>query len=236
MKKSTFYPGLGNRTVSSLAPYLEPHDQYGVSDLDLAPVPEHFQPSIGVQFNEGDIFHEERAQEVPAGTLDNAVDRLESELSKLEKRLGCHPSSEDVATSMGLELEEYFRMLEKIHLLPSLFCFPWKDLEDDPVLDTVKSNGALSSHNARLAGQVERLARAIDDLSEKERIVITLCYWEELNFREVAAVLDLAESKIHQLHSQAMIRLRAKMRQGCAAKDCPLRSISFYSSTVKRGP
>ena len=60
---------------------------------------------------------------------------------------------------------------------------------------------------------MERLAEAIDNLPEKERIVITLYYYEELNLKEIGAVLDLTESRISQLHSQAIIRLRGKMKR-----------------------
>jgi RNA polymerase sigma factor for flagellar operon FliA len=59
---------------------------------------------------------------------------------------------------------------------------------------------------------LDSLTEAIEGLPEKERLVITFYYYEELNLKEIGAVLELSESRISQLHSQAIVRLRAKMK------------------------
>jgi RNA polymerase sigma factor for flagellar operon FliA len=63
---------------------------------------------------------------------------------------------------------------------------------------------------------IEALGNSIDILPEKERMVVTLYYYEELNLKEIGAVLGLTESRASQLHSQAIVRLRSKMKPHAA--------------------
>lgn len=213
-----------DRIASSLPPHLDRDDLRSAAVIGLISAAERFDPSRGVQFKtfaeqriRGTIMDELRAQDWLTRSLRDKFKKLEKEFSQLEQRLGRNPSSDEVAVAMGLELKDYFRLLEEIHLLSFVSLDDaWHDEEGAPfgLLDVLEDKGTESPQNQLIARQtVERLAEAIDTLPEKERIVITLYYYEELNLKEIGAVLDLTESRISQLHSQAIIRLRGKMKR-----------------------
>lgn len=213
-----------DRIASSLPPHLDRDDLRSAAVIGLISAAERFDPSRGVQFKtfaeqriRGTIMDELRAQDWLTRSLRDKFKKLEKEFALLEQRLGRNPSSEEVAQAMGLELKEYFRLLEEIHLLSFVSLDDaWHDEDGAPfgLLDVLEDKGTESPQNQMIARQtVERLAEAIDTLPEKERIVITLYYYEELNLKEIGAVLDLTESRISQLHSQAIVRLRGKMKK-----------------------
>ena len=213
-----------DRIASSLPPHLDRDDLRSAAVIGLISAAERFDPSRGVQFKtfaeqriRGTIMDELRAQDWLTRSLRDKFKKLEKEFSQLEQRLGRNPSSDEVATAMGLELKDYFRLLEEIHLLSFVSLDDaWHDEDGAPfgLLDVLEDKGTESPQSQLIARQtVERLAEAIDSLPEKERIVITLYYYEELNLKEIGAVLDLTESRISQLHSQAIIRLRGKMKR-----------------------
>jgi RNA polymerase sigma factor FliA len=213
-----------DRIASSLPPHLDRDDLRSAAVIGLISAAERFDPSRGVQFKtfaeqriRGTIMDELRAQDWLTRSLRDKFKKLEREFSLLEQRLGRNPSSDEVALAMGLELKDYFRLLEEIHLLSFVSLDDaWHDEDGAPfgLLDVLEDKGTESPQNQMIARQtVERLAEAIDLLPEKERIVITLYYYEELNLKEIGAVLDLTESRISQLHSQAIIRLRGKMKR-----------------------
>lgn len=213
-----------DRIASSLPPHLDRDDLRSAAVIGLISAAERFDPARGVQFKtfaeqriRGTIMDELRAQDWLTRSLRDKFKRLEKEFALLEQRLGRNPSSEEVAQAMGLELKEYFRLLEEIHLLSFVSLDDaWHDEDGAPfgLLDVLEDKGTESPQNQMIARQtVERLAEAIDALPEKERIVITLYYYEELNLKEIGAVLDLTESRISQLHSQAIVRLRGKMKR-----------------------
>ncbi len=212
-----------DRIASSLPPHLDRDDLGSAAVIGLISAAERFDPSRGVQFKtfaeqriRGTIMDELRAQDWLTRSLRDKFKKLEKEFSLLEQRLGRNPSSDEVAVAMGLELKDYFRLLEEIHLLSFVSLDDaWHDEDGAPfgLLDVLEDKGTESPQNQMIARQtVERLAEAIDTLPEKERIVITLYYYEELNLKEIGAVLDLTESRISQLHSQAIVRLRAKLK------------------------
>jgi RNA polymerase sigma factor for flagellar operon FliA len=213
-----------DRIATSLPPHLDREDLRSAAIVGLISAAERFDPSRGVQFKtfaeqriRGTIMDELRAQDWLTRSLRDKFKKLEKEFAALEQRLGRNPSSDEVAVAMGLELKDYFRLLEEIHLLSFVSLDDaWHDEDGAPfgLLDVLEDKGTESPQNQMIARQtVERLAEAIDNLPEKERIVITLYYYEELNLKEIGAVLDLTESRISQLHSQAIVRLRGKMKR-----------------------
>lgn len=213
-----------DRIASSLPPHLDRDDLRSAAVIGLISAAERFDPGRGVQFKtfaeqriRGTIMDELRAQDWLTRSLRDKFKKLEREFAQLEQQLGRNPSSDEVALAMGLELKDYFRLLEEIHLLSFVSLDDaWHDEDGAPfgLLDVLEDKGTESPQSQLIARQtVERLADAIENLPEKERIVITLYYYEELNLKEIGAVLDLTESRISQLHSQAIIRLRGKMKR-----------------------
>lgn len=215
---------LVGKIAAQLPPHLDREDLMSAAVLGLITAAERFDPSRGIQFKtfveqriRGTIMDELRSQDWLTRSLREKFKRLEREFSVLEQKLGRHPVSEEVAAAMGIELEEYFKLLEEVHFLSVVSLDEsWEDEDGSPfgLLDVIEDKRIENPQSQLMARQmIEIMAEAIDSLPEKERIVVTLYYYEELNLKEIGAVLSLTESRICQLHSQAIMRLRSKMKQ-----------------------
>jgi len=211
------------RISAKLPTHLDQQDLMGAAVIGLITAAERFDPMRGIQFKtfaekriRGTIMDELRSQDwLPRGIREK-YKKLEYEFSRLEQKLRRNPNSEEIALAMGMELDEYFELLEEVHALS--FVSLDEFLEDDEgtpfgLLDFLADDSAENPQNKMMAQQlVKALGDAIDALPDKERLVVTLYYYEELNLKEIGEVLDLTESRISQLHSQAILRLRTKMK------------------------
>ncbi|GAB4302632.1 MAG: FliA/WhiG family RNA polymerase sigma factor [Desulfuromonadia bacterium] len=214
---------LVNKIASQLPPHLDREDLMSAAVIGLITAAERFDPSRGVQFKtfveqriRGTIMDELRAQDWLTRSVRDKYKRLEREFSRLEQKLGRNPTSEEVAEAMEMELTEYFNLLEEVHFLSVVSLDDsWEDEDGSPfgLLDVLEDKGAENPQQQMLNREmVGLMADAIETLPEKERIVITLYYFEDMNLKEIGGVLSLTESRICQLHSQAVVRLRSKMR------------------------
>lgn len=214
---------LVGRIASNLPPHLDKDDLMSAAVIGLITAAERFDPARGVQFKtfaeqriRGTIMDELRAQDWLSRSLRDKLKKMERIIARLEQELGRNPTSEEIAKTMGLGLQEYFQMLEEIHLLSFVSLNEvWEDEDGSPfgLLDVLADTKIENPQNQLMAKQlVQLLGNAIEELPEKERLVITLYYYEELNLKEIGEVLSLTESRISQLHSQAVARLRAKLK------------------------
>jgi len=214
---------LVGRISAKLPPHLDQQDLLSVAVVGLITAAERFDPNRGIQFKTfaekrimGSIMDELRAQDWLPRTLREKYKRLEHEFSQLEQKLGRNPSSEEVAEAMGMDLEKYFQLIEEVHSLSFMSLDDFQEDDDGGTfgfLNFLSDNGTENPQNQMMAKQLlHSLGEAIEALPEKERIVITLYYYEELNLKEIGEVLGLTESRISQLHSQAVIRLKVKMK------------------------
>ncbi len=214
---------LVGKMAAKLPPYVDQQDLMSAAYLGLVAAAERFDPNRGVKFKtfaeqriKGTIIDELRSQDWMTRPLREKLKRLDRKLSELEQQLGRNPVSEEIAAFIGMELDDYFQLLEEVHrnAFTSLNDV-WQDDEGSSysLLDIIEDKGIENPQNQVMTRQmIEGLATAIESLPEKERIVVTLYYYEELNLKEIGEILDLTESRISQLNSQALVRLRSKMR------------------------
>ena len=164
----------------------------------------------------GTILDELRSYDVLSRSMRDKYKRLARELRILEHALGRNPTSEEVAGALGMDLDEYYELLDDVHV----FTFISLDdsCEDDDwnplcLADVLCETDAKSPQQQVMMIQLtEALGQAIDALPEKERLAVTLYYSEDFNLREIGEALGLTESRISQLISQAMVRLRGRLK------------------------
>jgi RNA polymerase sigma factor for flagellar operon FliA len=214
---------LVKRMAAHLPPHLDEEELMSAAVMGLITSAERFDPARGIQFKtfaeqriKGMLLDELRAQDWLSRSVRTKYKRLEREFAALRQKLGRDPSGEEIATEMGLGLNQYHRLLEEVHTFSIVSLNEsWEDEEGSSgsLMDTVPDKNAINPHAQMQSRElVEALGQSIDSLPEKERMVVTLYYYEELNLKEIGAVLGLTESRASQLHSQAVVRLRSKMK------------------------
>ena len=137
--------------------------------------------------------------------------QIEAAISKLEQRAHRTPTEEEVAQELGLSIEEYHEWLVDIRgvNLGTLECVS-RDDESHDLLKYISDDEENWPSRLLERAELQRLlAQAIEKMPETERLVLSLYYHEELTLREIAGIVHLHESRVSQLKSQAILRLRA---------------------------
>jgi RNA polymerase sigma factor for flagellar operon FliA len=140
---------------------------------------------------------------------------IEAAVHKLEHKLGRAPSEAEIAAEMGMKLVEYQELLTKVRGTQLVYLEDMSgDEGDEDYLDRHMVD-VESSPLGRLADRKmrEALVAAIENLPEREQYVMGMYYEHDMNLKEIAAVLGVTESRVCQLHSQAIARLRTRLRE-----------------------
>lgn len=215
---------VAGRVTIGLPPNIEMDDLMSYGVFGLVDSIEKFDPQRGVKFEtygisriRGAIIDGLRSTDwVPRSVRKKARD-LEEVVAVLEAKMGRPPSDEQVAAAMHISLKEYHQALNEVSAttLTSLDeVWSKGDSGDDkiPFLEMVQDED--SEDPGLLAEQSETkrlLAEAIDALPERERLVISLYYYEGLTLKEIGHVLEVSESRVCQMHTKAILRLKGKL-------------------------
>ena len=165
----------------------------------------------------GAILDELRAQDWVPRSVREKAKQLERVYSKIEQQRGRHATDEEVCEELGLTQDEYHDMLNQVR---SVSLLSYDDLSSFSKADKRSlhgfGEGGSRAHTpfseVNLAAVKQVIAGAINDLPEKQRLVLSLYYYEDLNLKEIGRVLDVTESRVSQLHTQAVLRLKAKLK------------------------
>ena len=164
----------------------------------------------------GSILDELRAQDwVPRSIRDKAKS-LDRTVVKLETELGRSPTDEEICEKMGLTKADFYSLVNEVRPVSLLSIdeqatfsnVDKKSLLD--LLDSCKINNPLSQLNLKAVKGI--VTNAIEELPERQRLVLSLYYYEDLNLKEIGKVLRVTESRVSQLHAQAILRLRTKLQ------------------------
>lgn len=139
--------------------------------------------------------------------------RVEDAISTTEQRLGRTATEREVALELGIPLDEYHKLLQEARGNQLIYYNDYDEEGEDHFLDRHCGDSA-AEPLARIMDEKFRkeLAKAIGNLPEREKMVMALYYEEELNLKEIGEVLGVGESRVCQLHSQAIARLRSKLK------------------------
>jgi len=163
----------------------------------------------------GAMLDEIRSMQWGSRGMKKKISDVKNAYAELDKRLGRHAEEEEVARYLGLTLEEFHKQMSEAGMAVLL---NFEDLlpEGDNEMDIMEcipgtdNSDPLTDMNFSDLKRV--LGREIDSLPEKERLVMTLYYYEEMTMKEIGQVLGLTESRVCQLNAQALMRLRGKMQ------------------------
>lgn len=182
-----------------------------------------YQPGKSVPFNafakfriRGAILDSLRVLDWGSRPLRRKGRRIEEAIAKLSAKLGRQPEEDEIAAEMGVSIEKLHEIVLRLDGL-NLVCqqvnssFDWGEKHD--LIESAPSPDE-SPFDLRVRSEIrERLAEAIATLSEKEQLVISLYYREELTMKEIAKVVNLAESRVSQIHALVLPKLRAALQK-----------------------
>lgn len=163
----------------------------------------------------GAVLSELRSRDFLSRSNRRKIRELEDAYLRLEQKLGRQVDDVEVAEELGVDLEQIYRTRQMSNISFISFeelGFSSKD-EKEKLMSYLADNDDDALNLTRLKEVKGAVARAIEQLPEKERLVISLYYIEELTMKETGKVLNITESRVSQIHSQAIMRLRAKLRK-----------------------
>ncbi len=213
---------LAHHMMAKLPPSIQVDDLIQVGLIGLSEALTRYEANQGVQFEtfatqriRGAMIDELRENDWMSRGSRKSQKEIETALTRLEHKLGRSPSESEIAAELGLDLAEYQALLYKVKGTQLVYL-------EDMTGSGEGEDGFLDRHmvdddadpmqllrNQRLRGA---LVTAIKGLPEREQYIMSMYYEQDMNLKEIAAVLGVTESRVCQLHSQSIARLRAKMR------------------------
>ncbi len=198
-------------------------DLVGFGVFGLFDAIEKFDPGKHVKFKtyavtriRGSIFDELRSIDWVPRSIRQKTREVEETVRSLEARLGRSAADEEIARAMDMRVDDFQSLLLKISSTSILSLNDvWYTGENDDQISIVESVESPTSLNPDAIVEREEIKRviieAINELPEKEKKVLVLYYYEDLTLKEIGHVLGVTESRISQLHTKAIMRLRAKL-------------------------
>jgi RNA polymerase sigma factor for flagellar operon FliA len=220
------YAGLARQTAQRVAVGLPSHvemgDLVGAGVMGLIRAVETFEPEREIKFEtyavhkiRGAILDELRSLDWVPRSVRQKGRSLQKAYSEMSGLLGRAPYDDEVAQHLGLTLVEFEELLSEVAPLTVLSLDEQDGLGDDaPALsETIADPQAANALADIEEGQSKALLReAISGLPAKERLVVSMYHFEELNFKEIGKVMGVTESRVCQIHSKAIVKLRARVR------------------------
>lgn len=221
------------RLISRLPDHVSIDDLYGAGIIGLIDAIDKYDVSQGIPFEyyakiriRGAMLDEIRAMDWIPRSLRQKGSLLEKTCLTLEQRLGRYPSDEEIAKELKVGIEEYHRLLDEtkgISLLP-------ENVHD--AICEAKEAAHLASQSDELFVQTyqreiqDMLQEVISALPHKEQLILSLYYHEELTMKEIGAVMGFTESRISQIHTKAILKLRTKLAKRLNRDDLPAGVLS----------
>jgi len=211
-----------HRIAVHLPSTIDIDDLMNVGVIGLIQAVDRYDPSRDNKFMtyavfriKGAVLSELRSRDFLSRSNRRKIRDLETACLKLEQKLGREVDDEEVAKDLGIGVEQVYKTKQ----MSSISFISFEELgfssrdEKEKLLSYLVDNDDDALTLTRLKELKEAVARAIEQLPEKEKLVISLYYLEELTMKEAGKVLNITESRVSQIHSQAILRLRAKLKK-----------------------
>ncbi|MBZ0252368.1 MAG: FliA/WhiG family RNA polymerase sigma factor [Candidatus Methylomirabilis sp.] len=215
---------LARRIAIKLPPNIDVQDLVNSGIIGLIDAVDKFDPDRMVDFKtyaqyrvRGAILDSLRALDWVPRSVREKSSALGDVIHALEGELGRAATEEEIAQALGVDIHEFHQLLYRIKGA-DLLSFEDFQLSDESSSKLSLEAVLLSDEDDALDKLETRdlydlLARGIDQLPQKERLVITLYYYEELTMKEIGKILDLTESRVSQLHAQAVLRIQGRLKK-----------------------
>lgn len=221
---------VAGRIAMRLPAHVPLDDLISAGVLGLIDAVDKFDPEQNVKFKtyaefriRGAILDELRAMDWVPRSVRRKSTQLEEIFQQLQHQLGREPTDDEAAAELGVSLDQFYGLLDQVKAVNLLSL----DDQENPLLGQLDADQVLAALGREesedplarlgLAELRSQVAKAIAGLPEKEKLVVSLYYYDELTMREIGEVLGYTESRISQMHTKAILRLRARLRDVVAA-------------------
>lgn len=219
------------RLAINLPTIVDSDDIISYGTLGLIDAVERFDPARGIKFEtyaiariRGAIIDALRSLDSIPRTARQRAREIEIAIGDLEAKLKRPPHDEEVAASLGMDVERYREVCVRTSVVTvSLDSLLGPDEDDQGGGSGMRAYAFEDRDSPDPASMTERrelegaLVQGVKNLPERERLVLSLYYYEELTMKEISRVMEISESRVCQLHAQAVLRLRATLRSQQAA-------------------
>ena len=215
---------VAGRMVGSLPRSIRLDDLISAGVMGLLSSLDNFDPTLGIKFEtfamnriRGSMVDSLRELDWVPRSVRQKARLLERAIEELTQKLMRVPEDAEIAEHLNVSLDEYLHMLDEVNVTVLLSLddtFPTQGGEGSTLGD-VTSDSSEPSHQERVEEKElrELLVSNLKSLPEQEKLVLALYYYEELTFKEIGDVLRLTESRVSQIHSKAVLQLRAAVRR-----------------------
>ncbi len=219
---------LVDRMMTQVPAFVSRDDIRSAALMGLMDASNRFDPRRGVLFKtfaerriRGAVFDEVRRMDWFSRTLREKQSRLAKVTDSLGKQLGRAPEDPELAEELDMSLDDFRELQLQVSQLGTISLNESLDNDEDSgktFIDNLVDSKQASVQERMEANELTgELAGYLEQLSEKERLVVALLYYEELSQKEISEVLELSEGRISQLHSQALGKLKIKMKRSINA-------------------
>jgi RNA polymerase sigma factor FliA len=218
---------VAGRLGSGLPAHVDEEDLVSYGLLGLIGAIERYDPDRDVKFEtyaitriKGSIIDELRSLDWVPRSVRARAREIERAIAALEAKYRRPPTDEEIAGQIEITVEELEDSLtdisrSSIAALDELWTVGGSGGDQVALIDTIEDEDAPAPDSALAATELkEALGEAITRLPEREKLVVTLYYYEELTLREIGEVLGVTESRVSQLHTKAILRLKARLSGG----------------------
>ena len=214
-----------NRIAVRLPSHIDLDDLHNTGVIGLMDAIEKYDPEKNCKFKtyaefriKGAILDQLRSLDWVPRSVRQKSRRLERAFGEVEQRLGRSASEDEVADSLGLQIEKFHELMNQVRGISLVNLEEIRGTNSDgdrtgtfaDVVEDVHSENPFAS--LKLSEMKQLIAGTIATLPEKERLVISLYYYEDLNMKEIGGILGITESRVCQIHTNAVIRLRGKLK------------------------
>lgn len=206
--------------LNRLPDHIQAEDLIQAGMIGLLEAASHYDSSQGASFEtyagiriRGAMLDEVRRNDWAPRSVHRRHREIAVAIHEIESKTGREAQDHEVCASLGITLDEYFSALNdsvQVRLTP----LDHMGEDHDETLDVPDSSDQPEQHLTKDLFQ-EALAAQIDNLPERERLVMSLYYVEEMNQKEIGAVIGVSESRVCQIQSKAILRLKASLKDWC---------------------
>ena len=218
------------RVAATLPRNVDHEDLYSAGVLGLLDAHAKFDTRKGVKFEtyavwriKGAVLDQLRALDWASRSMRRKARNLDGITRKLDQKLGRAASEEEVARELKMSRDDFYRLLDHVRgaVLVSLDEARTNDGEDQGTLaDHLADPNTVDLESRLEDDQTKRmLLRTIDLLPEQERLVVALYYYEHLTLKEIGRTLGISESRVSQVHTRAMSRMKLRMQRAASRHD-----------------